>query len=160
MHEMRCIWLHCIRVLVAIVIIAVVVFWWCSTDTGTNAGANATATATAAATTIGRHFWMLLIGIRCSWGRLAGRLLLLGLWCRWCRRLVISRWWIVFARPSAWQMTPLHKFIVIDHPKWTEIILIPYKTFMQRQIRTYRILWINSIGIWILHYFCFVLLLF
>lgn len=150
MHEMRCIWLHCIRMIVGIVIVDV--FWRCSDAATTTAAAAGTAT-------IGREFWM-LTGVRCKRSRLIGRLLLLRLWCRWCRRWVLfSRWWIVFARSSAWQMTPLYKFIVIDHPKWTEIILISYKTFMQRQIRAYRILWINSMWIWILHYLCLWLLL-
>lgn len=79
---------------------------------------------------------LLLIWIWCS---VIWRLLLrLRLWL--CRLIVGRRWRIIFTWPAPRQMAPLHKLIVVHHPKWAEVILISHKTFMQRQIRTYRIL--------------------
>lgn len=111
LHEMRICW-HCI---------CVIVVFGCG-----GAGMRSTR----------RFCVLLLIRIWCAmiWW------LLLRLSLRLCRLIVRRRWWIIFAWPAPRQMTPFHKLIVIHHPKWTEVILVSHKAFMQRQIRTYRIL--------------------
>lgn len=47
---------------------------------------------------------------------------------------------MIFAWSAPGQMSSPYKLYVIHHPKWSKIILISYKTFMQGQIGAYCIL--------------------
>lgn len=47
----------------------------------------------------------------------------------------VWRWWFCILSGSApAQMATLHKLVVIDHPKRTEVIFVPNEAFMKRQI--------------------------
>lgn len=83
-----------------------------------------------------------------SMGRFNMRALLLSrtlrIWCLRTIRTVICGirlltacwrwWWFILAWTSAWQVSTFHKFVIVDHPKRAEIILVTNETFMKRQI--------------------------
>lgn len=51
------------------------------------------------------------------------------------------RWWrFILAWTSPRQVPAFHKFVVVDHPKWTEIVFVADEALMKRQIRSNRIL--------------------